>query len=87
MDDHHVPDVMAALFAMMTPFVADLLLVQLRSMRFTFDLITMAINERNYVSAAPISSDEYTEGLMSAASSRSWRRSSPLCGRGRAGAT
>ncbi|KAE9222201.1 hypothetical protein PF005_g6782 [Phytophthora fragariae] len=55
-------------FAMMTPFVADLLLVQLRDMRFTFDLITMAINERNYASAAPISSEEYTEGFMHMAS-------------------
>ncbi|GMF32691.1 unnamed protein product [Phytophthora lilii] len=55
-------------FAMMAPFVADLLLVQIRDMRFTFDLISIAISEKEYVSAAPIATEEVTEGYMSAAS-------------------
>ncbi|GMF29115.1 unnamed protein product [Phytophthora lilii] len=53
--------------AMMAPVVADLLIVQIRGMRFTFDRISMAIEEKDHVSAAPISSEEITEGYISAA--------------------
>ncbi|KAG6621875.1 uncharacterized protein IUM83_07444 [Phytophthora cinnamomi] len=54
-------------FAMMTPFVADLLLVVNRDMRFTFDLVTMAINEKEFASAAPISTEEIHRGYVGAA--------------------
>ncbi|ETP53549.1 hypothetical protein F442_01564 [Phytophthora nicotianae P10297] len=55
------------LYAMvMIPFWADLLLVRLRGMRFTFDLVTMAIEEKDNVSAVPISSDELQQGFVNA---------------------
>ncbi|OWZ08370.1 hypothetical protein PHMEG_00019099 [Phytophthora megakarya] len=44
--------------AVMIPFVADLLLVVNRDMRFTFDLVKMAVNEREFVSTAPIADEE-----------------------------
>ncbi|KAE9188681.1 hypothetical protein PF005_g19959 [Phytophthora fragariae] len=53
--------------AMMAPFVADVLIVQVRGMRFTSDLIAMAIEEKDHVSAAPISSDEVNKGYANAA--------------------
>ncbi|EGZ04711.1 hypothetical protein PHYSODRAFT_343012 [Phytophthora sojae] len=53
-------------FALMTPFVADLLLVVNRDMRFTFDLVTMAINEKEFASAAPISTEEIHRGYVGA---------------------
>ncbi|ETP16644.1 hypothetical protein F441_08808 [Phytophthora nicotianae CJ01A1] len=49
---------------MMIPFVSDLLLVVNRDMRFTFDLVTMAINEREFASAAPISVEEIHRGYV-----------------------
>ncbi|KAG2770563.1 hypothetical protein PC129_g5179 [Phytophthora cactorum] len=51
---------------MMVPFWADLLLVRLRGMRFTFDLVAMAFEEKDNVSAVPISSDELQEGFVNA---------------------
>lgn len=53
--------------AMMAPFVADLLIVHIRGMRFSFDLIAMAVEEKDHISASPISSDEVNEGYASAA--------------------
>uniref|UniRef100_H3GGC1 Sulfatase N-terminal domain-containing protein n=1 Tax=Phytophthora ramorum TaxID=164328 RepID=H3GGC1_PHYRM len=54
-------------FMMMVPFAADLLLVVNREMRFTFDLVIMAINEKEFVSAAPISPEEIQVGYIGAA--------------------
>ncbi|KAI9980948.1 hypothetical protein PInf_010298 [Phytophthora infestans] len=51
---------------MMMPFWADLLLVRLRGMRFTSDLVAVAIEEKDNVSAVPISSDELQEGFVNA---------------------
>ncbi|KAG3175975.1 hypothetical protein PC128_g17459 [Phytophthora cactorum] len=56
------------LFILMTvPFVADLLLVRIRDMRFNFDLVKMAIHESNNASAAEISSAEVNQAYISAA--------------------
>ncbi|EGZ04707.1 hypothetical protein PHYSODRAFT_566748 [Phytophthora sojae] len=54
-------------FAMMAPFVADLMLVANRNMRFTFDLVAALIRERHHLNAAPISADEIHRGYMSGA--------------------
>ncbi|KAG3138525.1 hypothetical protein PI126_g16872 [Phytophthora idaei] len=51
-------------FAMMTPFIVDLVLVINREMRFTFDLVTMAISEKEFVGAAPISAKEIQRGCV-----------------------
>ncbi|ETL40168.1 hypothetical protein L916_08595, partial [Phytophthora nicotianae] len=51
-------------FVMMTPFVVDLVLVINREMRFTFDLVTMAISEKEFVGAAPISAEEIQRGVV-----------------------
>ncbi|KAG6622851.1 sulfatase-like protein [Phytophthora cinnamomi] len=51
--------------AMVAPFVADLVLVRLRSMRFTFDLVAMAINERDHAKAVAVSSSEISEAMLS----------------------
>ncbi|EGZ07623.1 hypothetical protein PHYSODRAFT_253635 [Phytophthora sojae] len=51
--------------AMMAPFVADLVLVRLRSMRFTFDLVTMAIDERDHAKAVAVSSSEVSDATLS----------------------
>lgn len=45
----------------MLPTWTDLLLVRMRGMRFTFDLVAMAIDEKDNVSAVPISSEELQE--------------------------
>ncbi|GMF18473.1 unnamed protein product [Phytophthora fragariaefolia] len=50
----------------MAPFVIDMLLVRLREMRFSFDIITMAINEREFISAAPIATEEVNAGYVHA---------------------
>lgn len=55
------------LLAMMGPFVADLLLVRLRDMRFTFELVAMAIHEKDNAGAAAISKSELNEGYMNVA--------------------
>ncbi|GMF57698.1 unnamed protein product [Phytophthora fragariaefolia] len=47
--------------AMMAPFVADLLIVRLRNMRFTFELVAMAIHEKDNASSASISQSEINE--------------------------
>eukprot|EP00644_Phytophthora_capsici_P016528 jgi/Phyca11/509987/fgenesh2_kg.PHYCAscaffold_52_\ len=51
---------------MVVPFVADLLLVRIRDMRFNFDLVKMAIHESNNASAAEISSAEINQAYISA---------------------
>ncbi|KAG7396860.1 hypothetical protein PHYBOEH_001617 [Phytophthora boehmeriae] len=52
---------------MMGPFVADLLLVRLRDMRFTFELVTMAIHEKDNASAAAISESELNQAYVNVA--------------------
>ncbi|KAF1776505.1 hypothetical protein GQ600_14511 [Phytophthora cactorum] len=47
--------------AMMVPFVADAVIVRLRYMRFTFDLVAMAIEEKDHIEAVAVSS---SRGLM-----------------------
>ncbi|KAG6622032.1 sulfatase-like protein [Phytophthora cinnamomi] len=51
-------------FVMMAPFVADMLLVVNRDMRFSFELLATLIREREYLSAAPISSEEIYRGYQ-----------------------
>ncbi|KAE8996727.1 hypothetical protein PF002_g5733 [Phytophthora fragariae] len=53
-------------FAMAAPFLADLMLVANRNMRFTFDLVAALIRERHHLNAAPISLDELQRGYMGA---------------------
>ncbi|OWZ00211.1 hypothetical protein PHMEG_00028653 [Phytophthora megakarya] len=56
------------LFVMMVaPFVADMILVRLREMRFSLDLLKMAIKERDYVSVAPIATEEVNSGYWTGA--------------------
>ncbi|KAG7386354.1 hypothetical protein PHYPSEUDO_000389 [Phytophthora pseudosyringae] len=50
--------------AMAAPFVADLLIVRLRDMRFTFELVAMAIHEKDNASNASISQSEVHEAYM-----------------------
>ncbi|POM76204.1 Sulfatase-like protein [Phytophthora palmivora] len=47
--------------AMAAPFVADIMLVRLRSMRFTFEIVDMAIAQSDMVSSVAISKSEYNE--------------------------
>ncbi|OWZ01831.1 hypothetical protein PHMEG_00026714, partial [Phytophthora megakarya] len=51
-------------FAMMLPFVTDLVLVVNREMRFTFDLVVMALSNQEFVRAAPISAEEVERGCV-----------------------
>ncbi|OWZ15879.1 Sulfatase [Phytophthora megakarya] len=46
------------------PFVADMMLVRLRSMRFTFEIVDMAIAERRMVSSVAIANSEYNEAYV-----------------------
>ncbi|KAG7386350.1 hypothetical protein PHYPSEUDO_000385 [Phytophthora pseudosyringae] len=50
--------------AMAVPFVADMMLVRLRSMRFTFEIVSMAIAESDMVSSVAISDAEYSEAYV-----------------------
>ncbi|GMF34214.1 unnamed protein product [Phytophthora lilii] len=50
--------------AMLAPFVADLLIVRLRDMRFTFELVAMAIHEKDNASSASISQSEINEAYL-----------------------
>ncbi|KAL4167090.1 hypothetical protein KRP22_012577 [Phytophthora ramorum] len=52
--------------AVAVPCVADLLLVRIRSMRFTFDLVAMAIAEQDNIGAASVSNEELDEGYANA---------------------
>ncbi|KAG6622791.1 sulfatase-like protein [Phytophthora cinnamomi] len=55
------------LFTLMAvPFVADLLLVRIRDMRFHFDLVKMAIHESSSAGAAEISRAEVHQAYVSA---------------------
>ncbi|KAE9074201.1 hypothetical protein PF010_g24774 [Phytophthora fragariae] len=49
-------------FAVMAPFVADMLLVVYRDMRFTFALLSTLVRERSHLKAAPISAEEIHSG-------------------------
>jgi len=53
--------------AMLAPVVADLLIVHIRGMRFDLDLVSMAIEEKAHISAAPISREEVNKGYVSLA--------------------
>ncbi|OWZ17793.1 Sulfatase [Phytophthora megakarya] len=52
---------------MMGPFVADLLIVRLRGMRFTFELVAMAIHEKDNASNASISQSEINDAYVNVA--------------------
>ncbi|GMF22247.1 unnamed protein product [Phytophthora lilii] len=52
---------------LMAPFVADLVLVLYRDMRFTLGLLATLIRERHYLKAAPISSEEVQAAYGAAA--------------------
>ncbi|CAI5712289.1 unnamed protein product [Peronospora effusa] len=51
----------------MIPFSVDLLLVRVRAMRFTFALVKMAIDEKDSISAVPISTDEVNQAFLHSA--------------------
>ncbi|KAH7464759.1 uncharacterized protein KRP23_12497 [Phytophthora ramorum] len=53
--------------AMMGSFVADLLIVRLRDMRFTFELVAMAIHEKDNAGSASISQSEVNEAYANVA--------------------
>ncbi|KAG2773807.1 hypothetical protein PC129_g1090 [Phytophthora cactorum] len=53
--------------AMMVPFVADAVIVRLRYMRFTFDLVAMAIEEKDHIEAVAVSSSEMTDAYSNVA--------------------
>ncbi|ETK93423.1 hypothetical protein F441_03525 [Phytophthora nicotianae CJ01A1] len=44
--------------AMMIPFVADVVIVRLREMRFSFDLVTMVIEEKDHANAVAVSNSQ-----------------------------
>ncbi|EEY54290.1 sulfatase-like protein [Phytophthora infestans T30-4] len=48
------------------PVVADVLIVRLRDMRFTFDIIVMAIQEKDNASSFEVSSEEITDACVNA---------------------
>ncbi|KAG3088742.1 hypothetical protein PI124_g17008 [Phytophthora idaei] len=52
--------------AVMAPFVADLMLVANRNMRFTFELVAAVLRERHHLNAAPISAEEIQRGYEAA---------------------
>eukprot|EP00644_Phytophthora_capsici_P016531 jgi/Phyca11/536400/estExt2_fgenesh1_pg.C_PHYCAscaffold_520057 len=55
------------LFVVFTiPVVADVLIVRLRDMRFTFDIIVMAIQEKDNASSFEVSSQEITDAYVNA---------------------
>ncbi|KAL3664030.1 hypothetical protein V7S43_010915 [Phytophthora oleae] len=51
---------------LMAPFVADLMLVSNRNMRFTFELVAAVLRERHHINAAPISAEEMQRGYEAA---------------------
>ncbi|KAE9303789.1 hypothetical protein PF008_g22132 [Phytophthora fragariae] len=52
--------------AMTIPFVADVIVVRLRDMRFTFDIVTMAIDEKDNAAAFEVSSEEIAAATVNA---------------------
>ncbi|KAI9985130.1 hypothetical protein PInf_004439 [Phytophthora infestans] len=52
--------------AMMAPFIADMVLVVYRDMRFSFSLLATLIREREHLKDAPISSDEVQAAYVTA---------------------
>ncbi|KAF1778177.1 Alkaline-phosphatase-like, core domain [Phytophthora cactorum] len=63
----YVCGIVAAFVAVMAPFVADLMLVANRNMRFTFELVAAVLRERHHLNAAPISAEEIQRGYEAAA--------------------
>ncbi|ETN13632.1 hypothetical protein PPTG_08387 [Phytophthora nicotianae INRA-310] len=53
--------------AMMVPFIADAVIVRLRYMRFTFDLVSMAIDEKDHIKAVAVSNSEVTDTYLNVA--------------------
>lgn len=49
------------------PFVADILLARLRSMRFTFEIVAMAIADSDMVGSVVISQSEFNEAYLTGA--------------------
>ncbi|GMF38393.1 unnamed protein product [Phytophthora fragariaefolia] len=49
------------------PFVADMLLVRLRSMRFTFDIVSMAVADSDMAGSFAISGEEFSETYFTGA--------------------
>jgi hypothetical protein len=54
-------------FGLVTPFVADMVLVRYRDMRFSFELLATLIRERKHLKAAPISRGEMHMAYATAA--------------------
>ncbi|EGZ07624.1 hypothetical protein PHYSODRAFT_340686 [Phytophthora sojae] len=52
--------------AMTVPFVADVIIVRLRDMRFTFDIVTMAIDEKDNATSFEVSNDEVVDAVLNA---------------------
>ncbi|OWZ17794.1 Sulfatase [Phytophthora megakarya] len=52
--------------AVMIPVVADGIIVRLRDMRFTFDIVVMAIQEKDNASAFEVSTEEITDACVNA---------------------
>ncbi|KUF89792.1 hypothetical protein AM588_10004331 [Phytophthora nicotianae] len=52
--------------AMLAPFVADMMLVVYRDMRFSFKLLASLVKEMEYLKAAPISTDEVQAAYITA---------------------
>lgn len=50
--------------AVMAPFVADVIIIRLRDMRFMFDLVKMAIAEKDHTDAVAISHPQMTEACL-----------------------
>ncbi|KAL3669187.1 hypothetical protein V7S43_005571 [Phytophthora oleae] len=53
--------------ATMVPFVADVVIVRLRDVRFTFALVTMAIEEKDHADAMAVSGSQMTEAYLNVA--------------------
>ncbi|KAL3669186.1 hypothetical protein V7S43_005570 [Phytophthora oleae] len=53
--------------AMMAPFVADVVIVRLRDLRFTFELVTMAIEEKDHADSMAVSSDQVMDACLNVA--------------------
>ncbi|GMF80482.1 unnamed protein product [Phytophthora fragariaefolia] len=51
--------------AVMAPFVADLVLVRTRGMRFTLELVVMAVEESEHFAAVAVSSSEISDATLS----------------------
>eukprot|EP00644_Phytophthora_capsici_P016523 jgi/Phyca11/536397/estExt2_fgenesh1_pg.C_PHYCAscaffold_520052 len=52
---------------MMAPFVADVVIVRLRDLRFTFELVAMAIEEKDHADSMAVSSDQVLDACLNVA--------------------